>query len=281
MPNIKEYTAPNENLVPSALGTSSFLQIGRRLGPLYNEAATFQKQAAATIAGESKEQLWPYDILSLYAKSAANAPKTAFRVQAQRGGGGSNDPISDFPLERMPDLAAANAQSGDAQSFGQIVQGAGALGMMLRGGGRGLSSRATATKDYNNAGQRIDPDTGLPLDNPPGFSPNDQVLQNGELISYSQAQKAQAAYNANRDAAIATDTARLSGQADYWQRYYSGGYNPSTGEPVSPSDVGAGAIPPPIPVSPASDGWSISGIIGGLSDAFSSGPAASADIPND
>lgn len=44
MPNIREYTAKNNTLRPSDLGYSAFETAGRRIGPLYNQAAQDQKE---------------------------------------------------------------------------------------------------------------------------------------------------------------------------------------------------------------------------------------------
>src|ERR1700693_5060663 len=70
MPNIKTYTAPIENLTESPRGSAAWTQAGRRLGPLYNEAAQFAREAGK-LAANNKAELWPFSILELYQKNAA------------------------------------------------------------------------------------------------------------------------------------------------------------------------------------------------------------------
>ena len=126
MPNIKTYDAPAFNLTESDKGGQAWSQAGRRLGPLYNEAAQFAREAGK-LAADNKAQLWPFDILELYQKQAAAAAK---------GGGvrvrGSIDPNSTFGDVRFPDLAQAN---------GQVSQGAAALGQALNDCGQAMSRK--------------------------------------------------------------------------------------------------------------------------------------------
>src|SRR5476649_2491611 len=87
MANIKTYTAPLESLTESDKGGQAWSQAGRRLGPLYNEAAQFTREAGK-LAADNKAQLWPFDILELYQKQAAEAAKNTPRWNAGRNQGG-------------------------------------------------------------------------------------------------------------------------------------------------------------------------------------------------
>src|SRR5712691_4758837 len=73
MPRIAEYTAPTENLTESTRGSQAWEQAGRRIGPIFNEAAQFQKEQGAIEAQRIKNLTWPYDILKLQEAQAATA----------------------------------------------------------------------------------------------------------------------------------------------------------------------------------------------------------------
>jgi len=126
MPRIAQYTAPIEKLVESTRGTAAFEQAGRRLGPLYNEAATFQKQQGEAQAQQIKDQAWPFDIAKLLASQ-----NHGFHIGG-RGVGEDKSALSGSHIG-LPD------NSGD-----QIVNGIGALGAALRDGGYAMAGSAKA-----------------------------------------------------------------------------------------------------------------------------------------
>lgn len=101
MPQIKEYIAPEFRITPSSAGYTAMENAGRRIGPLYDEAAK-EINARGTIADQEarqvdalksmydeegrqqaelgklqgdliKEKMWPYDIFKLYNEDAQAA----------------------------------------------------------------------------------------------------------------------------------------------------------------------------------------------------------------
>jgi hypothetical protein len=122
MPRIAQYNAPTEALTESTRGAAAFEQAGRRLGPLYNEAATFQKEQGAAEAQGIKQSLWPYNIARLLA-TQDNAGGVGARVSGLQGAGTNRSKIG------LPD-----------NGTDQISKGAGALGNALRDGGYTLAT---------------------------------------------------------------------------------------------------------------------------------------------
>ncbi len=127
MPRIAQYTAPIEKLTESTRGTAAFEQAGRRLGPLYNEAATFEKQQGADTAQEIKDQEWPFDIAKLLAAQNAGS-----RISWHGKGIGEDTSAIGGSYIGLPD------NSGDPAN--QISRGAGALGSALSDGGYAMST---------------------------------------------------------------------------------------------------------------------------------------------
>lgn len=234
MANIKTYTAAPFSLTESDKGGQAWSQAGRRLGPFYNEAAQFTREAGK-LAADNKAQLWPFDIVELYQKNAARAAAAAggsgFRVRAGGDRGGSA--VSDFANERFPDLAQAN---------GQISTGSAALGRSLADGGQAVSQKP----------RQQDPNQ------PPsaGGSGEDMVLDQGNLVTASAARKSMAEYNNS----VATEMDAYRNNAvnsqGYWNNYY-GTYGPGgRGTTVDPTVDRTGPNPPAPSLPPdAGGGW--------------------------
>jgi len=136
MPKIVEYTAPTTNLTESTRGTQAWEQAGRRLGPLYNEAATFEKQQGADLAQEIKDQEWPFDI----AKLLAEQNKGGFHIGG-RGIGEDASAIGGNTRIGLPDNSGQAILDG-VHATAQISRGMGALGRALNDGGYRLASNA-------------------------------------------------------------------------------------------------------------------------------------------
>jgi hypothetical protein len=136
MPNIKEYIAPKETLTQPAEGEQAWTMAGRRIGPLYNEAATFEKEAGKLQAEGLKEGLWPYNILKLYEEQN----KAAAGGGARGGGGGGRARVDTSGIDRilrpdqMPDLAAENAAANRELGYGLSAVG----NMLGSNAGRGI-----------------------------------------------------------------------------------------------------------------------------------------------
>jgi hypothetical protein len=124
MPRIAQYNAPTEALTESTRGAAAFEQAGRRLGPLYNEAATFEKEQGTAAAQGITQSLWPYNIARLLATQNNSG---GFNVRVS----GANRGIPQSKIG-LPD------NSTDATD--QISKGAGALGNALRDGGYTLAT---------------------------------------------------------------------------------------------------------------------------------------------
>lgn len=136
MPRIVQYTAPTEALTESTRGTAAFEQAGRRLGPLYNQAATYQKEQGKITAEEYKDLQWPYDIAKLNESRATGINATVTGGRSTQGG----------------------SYRGSAPSYdgtGQISRGAGALGNALRDGGYTLASSKTPEAQTLEGGNLI------------------------------------------------------------------------------------------------------------------------------
>jgi hypothetical protein len=124
MAKIVQYVAPTEALTESTRGTQAFEQAGRRLGPLYNESAVFEREQGALTAQGIKQLAWPFDIAKLLAtEDVGGRVKVDTRSLNQDPGRGGGSP--------------------DLSSVGQMSRGAGALGNALRDGGY-AAARKTA-----------------------------------------------------------------------------------------------------------------------------------------
>src|ERR1041385_2567652 len=115
MPTIKEFTAPVGYRVNDS-GFSAFETMGRRVGGQYNEAAN-DIRTAGRVRGDITRMIgrWPFNIIELEQRAAEQATARSgggagLRTRGGGGGGrgGIPDPISDFPIERMPNLDALN-----------------------------------------------------------------------------------------------------------------------------------------------------------------------------
>lgn len=218
MANIKTYDAPAFSLTESDKGGQAWSQAGRRLGPLYNEAAQFTREAGK-LAADNKAQLWPFDILELYQRQAAAAAKAAgggVRIRVANGGRATND----FPNERFPNLAQVDDETAAGNT--QVSRGAGALGQALSDGGRavsnrnpnalpppGSSARARMMREAMAYGEAL---TG-------GGGPR-MTLDQGALVPASG--KAMEQYQMERDKAVAGWTQDAVNTRDYWTRYQGG-----------------------------------------------------------
>lgn len=145
MHRIVQYNAPTETLTESTRGTSAFEQAGRRLGPLYNEAASFQKEQGKITAQEYKDMQWPYDIVKL------------------------NDRTSKGVGAKVTNAADRTSRTGSAPSYEaprQISRGAGALGNALRDGGYTMASAKTPATQTLEGGNLVTlaQDAGLTRD---------------------------------------------------------------------------------------------------------------------
>ncbi len=171
MPNIKTYTAPPASLTESDKGGQAWSQAGRRLGPLYNEAAQFMRESGK-LAADNKAQLWPFDILELYQRQQAAA--------ARAGGGGVR-------VRGSIDQNSAFGGYGDpGMGNGQVSQGAAALGQALSDGGQAMSQKP----------RQKDPNV------PAGAPGEDYTLDQGNIVTMSAARKAMQKYNSDAEDAL-------------------------------------------------------------------------------
>jgi hypothetical protein len=227
MPNIKTYDAPNTTLTPSERGISAWEQAGRRLGPLYNEAAQFTREAGK-LAANNKAQLWPFDIMELYQRDAAEKEKAAAAADK------FNPNIGKEPIK--PDMGAIHAGGGGryGDPNGQISNGAGALGQAL-GGGRQPSQGAF------------------------GAPPEDYTLAQGDLVSASSAKKAMAQYNSDTAQGGQDYQNQSINMNNYNTRYMGGdptltdqsGLAPNTDTYGNPYSNPGSVQPPPAPATSA------------------------------
>lgn len=238
MPAIPEYFAPNSDLNPSAVGASAWEQAGRRIGPLFNEAATFKQREGALAAQAEKEKMWPFDIQALYSRRAVE-DAAANKAQADHNtvnlrvanGGRTRDPFAESH-------ALNDGWTPGYNDLGQVSRGAAALGQAVSDGGYGVAKGKPAAPGAPAGGG--------------GFG-EDYTLLNGQFVSASDARKIDAQERAKAD-----DWYKSYGEnlGDYYSRYYGyapsddtsrenqqGGYSPSFGgtggrsnmNPYSPS----------------------------------------------
>jgi hypothetical protein len=222
MPSIPEYTARETTFAPSPVGASAWEQAGRRIGPLYNEAATFREQQGRLAAEAQKQKMWPFDILRLYqiqataqAKAAANAPRTGFKVLDKPGATGS---ANDFD---QPEALNSGWTPG-YNDLGQVSRGAAALGNAVSDGGYGVAGPSRAK------GGGVPPAA-----DPAGGS--DYTLYQGQFVSSAYGQKLDAEARANDAKELNKYGTNLS---DYYSQYY--GYQPVPEGNKDPSQGPAG-----------------------------------------
>jgi hypothetical protein len=241
MANIKTYNAPAFSLVESDKGGQAWSQAGRRLGPLYNEAAQFTREAGK-LAADNKAQLWPFDILELYQRQAAEAAKNAPGTPQWRAGRNATG---------AEGLGSTNVYGGrgglDSTSFGggsygaangQISQGAAALGQGLADGGQAASRRSAP-------GQ-----AGAPAE--------DYTLDQGNIVTMSASRKAIATYNSDQADALNKYQNDQTNTSNYWQQYNG---NPRTDTSFDPSPIDMqNQPPPPAPSSGFFGGFSLPNI---------------------
>ena len=191
MPKITQYVAPTKAGVESTRGVSAFEQAGRRLGPLYNEAATFEKEEGKNAIEEGKyaaeaikEKAWPFDIGELYDKK----PTGGFNLKTTGGGDDWNALRNGGRTPVYGDDAQAATQ--------QISRGAAALGTSLSDGGYALATRTPAA--------------------------NVQTLVMGQLVNVDDASKTAAAINSATSANNAANLDPTTQMDNYWTKYNGG-----------------------------------------------------------
>ena len=192
MAKITQYVAPHKVPAESTRGVSAWEQAGRRLGPLYNEAASFEKEIgkndieAGKYAAEGiKEKAWPFDIGELYDKQAKAG---GFNVKVS---GGSDSWNALLNGGRTP-VYGDEAQD----AVKQISNGAAALGKSLSDGGYAVATRAPAA----------------PL----------QTLVMGSLVNVSDAAKTAAQINRETAANNAATLDPLVNMENYWTKMQGG-----------------------------------------------------------
>lgn len=285
MPKFPEFLAPPETLTPSSAGANAWETAGRRLGPLYNAAASNEREAGQANARAFKQKLWPFDILELYERQAAREAAAAAPSGGGGGGGGGirvRGGVGGFPS------AGTHYGPGfyDTDGTNQIARGAGALGNMVSDGGYGSASRRGGGGGGGTAAGGSG-DYGEPY-----------TIEKGEFVTMSDARKGMSKYNADRDEWVKTETDKLVDTQNYWDRYSGGvsnqvpyGYDGGRGDyGAAASDREGQAAWRPAPVE-QSWGGSVSRVasaIGGAADSlgaaagnlwYGQAPAASAAIP--
>lgn len=89
MPKIVQYTAPEAKITPSDLGFSAWETAGRRIGPLYNQAAEDIKTGGELQAKEVENLGWVLPFDRFRAADASGRDRgNSLRIQNQRQGGG-------------------------------------------------------------------------------------------------------------------------------------------------------------------------------------------------
>ena len=215
--NIPEYFAPNSDINPSSTGASSWEQTGRRLAPLYNEAAQFQTREGKLAAEAEKQKMWPFDILRLYQIRATQAAKNApgqggFQV---KGGGGNASDLS-APIEHPGD-----GWSPGFNDLGQVSRGAAALGNAMSDGGYSAAGTPRA-----RSGAPAPDNSSLPAG-------PEYTLYQGQFITMGDQRKIDAQARGDQATYMNDYGSKLS---DYYQQYYgyqSNGQAPEGTGPVS------------------------------------------------
>lgn len=88
MPRITEYTAPQKQLNPSDRAQQAWETAGRRVGPLYNQAAQDIKQAGVVQGQMERDKIWPFDIAALYEHNAPTVRNTTANETTSRSEAG-------------------------------------------------------------------------------------------------------------------------------------------------------------------------------------------------
>lgn len=121
MPNIREFDAPKDQLHPDDKGFAAFETMGRRVGPLYNQAGQDVAKIGRLHAQEIQDRRWPYNIMAL--QQSGGGGGVNFRVVGSRGGGGGGGGrVGAVPRYR---------------SMNEVARGAPLLARMARGAARG------------------------------------------------------------------------------------------------------------------------------------------------
>lgn len=92
MANIPVFTPRQRVLTPESKGQEAIEIAGRRIGPLYNQAAQDIRERGQIAAEGIKQRIWPYDMLALYDRTAGSGGGVSFRVVGGSGSGGSSTP---------------------------------------------------------------------------------------------------------------------------------------------------------------------------------------------
>lgn len=228
MPTIPEYYAPNTDLNPSATGVSAWEQAGRRIGPLYNEAATFKQREGALAAQAERQKMWPFDILQLYARRDA---EDAAGRQAQKDRNTVNIRVANGG--RASSLFAADNPGARYNDLGQVSRGAAAIGQAVSDGGYGAAKGKPG---------------GAPPSSGGGFG-DEYTLLNGQFVSAADARRIEAQDRADAAKYYGDYGSKLS---DYYQQYY--GYKPNgqtptaeEGRPVSNMYPAPSSLAAPVP----------------------------------
>ena len=207
MPKIVQYTAPETKITPSDLGFSAWETAGRRIGPLYNEAAEDIKTGGQLQAKEIENQGWvlPFDRFRKFGESGRGQ---CLRIQNHRQGGGgggraglrmspqgTNEASIGAPfLSGVAAHAAGkgkpmpNPEEEDQQAINdaanQWYYGSGPNSASGVYGGEGVSTDqygsvsvptgVNATTGYDEYGNPLAADAGIPY--APATAPQDQSL---------------------------------------------------------------------------------------------------------
>lgn len=235
MPTIPEYVAPAFDLNPTQTGASSWEQVGRRLAPLYNDAAQAQARKGALAAEAEKQKLWPYDIARLYqiraAAAAKAAEKGAVNIRVRGAGdtfGGRTENFADFGESQTTGAVPSY------QAVGQVSRGAAALGQLLSDGG--YSAGDMHSKHLDQWGSPLSPyqerERRLKEQK---FQERNEALTYAQKISHmfpdgpqTELYKGEMVNSADFDKyeakERAADQARIDKYSknvgDYWQQYY-------------------------------------------------------------
>src|SRR5687768_4393060 len=108
MPRIPQYLS-TANLNPPDRGANSWEGAARRISGLYNSAASDEREGGQARARAFKQQLWPFDIMELYDRKAAEAARAAAGAPTD---GATNIRSIASPRERVgPNLGGETYES--------------------------------------------------------------------------------------------------------------------------------------------------------------------------
>lgn len=85
MPKIREYAPSIPRLNPSDRALAAWETAGRRVGPLYNEAAQDIKDAGRARGDMERMKTWPFDIYALREYNAPKVSETSSTTTTERG----------------------------------------------------------------------------------------------------------------------------------------------------------------------------------------------------